>query len=100
MSSESDFPGGTVVKDKPANGGDARDSSWVRSLVWEDALEQEVTIHSSIFPWEIPWTVEPGGLQSMGSQRVRHDSAHSVIRKPVLVPHSPFYRLRLELSSS
>ena len=49
----------------------------VRSLDWEDPLEQEVTIHSSVFPWEIPWTVEPGRLQSMGSQRARHDSAHT-----------------------
>ena len=60
MSSESDFPGGAVVKDKPTNSGDTRDSG--SSLGWEDPLEQEVTIHSSIFPWEIPWTVEPGGL--------------------------------------
>ena len=45
----------------------------VRSLVWEDPLEKEVAAHSSIFAWKIPWTEEPGGLQFMGSQRVRHD---------------------------
>ena len=39
----------------------------------EDPLEKKVATHSSIFPWEIPWTEEPGGLQSMGLQRVRHD---------------------------
>ena len=45
----------------------------VRSLGREDALEEEMATHSSILAWEIPWTEEPGGLQSMGSQRVRHD---------------------------
>ena len=46
---------------------------WVRSLGLEDPLEEEMTTHSSILAWRIPWTEEPGGLQSMGSQRVRHD---------------------------
>ena len=41
---------------------------WVRSLGWEDPLEEEMTTHSNILAWEIPWTEEPGGLQSMGSQ--------------------------------
>ena len=39
---------------------------------WEDPLEKERTTHFSFFAWEIPWTEEPGGLQSMGSPRVRH----------------------------
>ena len=43
------------------------------TLGWEDPLEKEMAIHSSILGWKIPWTEEPGGLQSMGSQRVRHD---------------------------
>ena len=43
------------------------------SLGWEDPLEEEMATHSSIPAWEIPWTEELGGLQSMGSQRVRHD---------------------------
>ena len=43
--------------------------TWVRSLGQEDALEKEMETHSSILAWEIPWTEEPGGLQSMGSQR-------------------------------
>ena len=41
----------------------------VRSLSWEDPLEKELATHSSILAWEIPWTEEPGGLQSMGSQK-------------------------------
>ena len=47
----------------------------VRSLGQEDPLEKEMATHSSILAWEIPWTEEPGGLQSMGSQRVRRDWA-------------------------
>ena len=42
--------------------------TWVRSLGWEDPLEEEMAIHSSILVWKIPWIEEPGGLQSMGSQ--------------------------------
>ena len=45
----------------------------VRSLGWEDLLEKEMATHSSILAWEMPWTEEPGGLWSIGSQRVRHD---------------------------
>ena len=45
----------------------------IRSLGWEDPLEKEMATHSSILAWRIPWTEEPGGLQSTGSQRVRHD---------------------------
>ena len=44
--------------------------TWVRSLAWEDPLEEGVATHSSILAWRIPWTEEPGGLQSIGSQRV------------------------------
>ena len=47
--------------------------TWVRSLGWEDLVEKEMATHSSILAWKIPWTEEPGRLQSMGSQRVRHD---------------------------
>ena len=47
--------------------------TWVRSLGWEDPLEKEIAIHTSILAWRIPWTEEPGRLQSMGSQRVGHD---------------------------
>ena len=45
----------------------------VRSLDWEDPLEKEMETHSSTLAWKIPWIEEPGMLQSMGSQRVRHD---------------------------
>ena len=45
----------------------------VWSLGWEDPLEEEMTTHSNILAWEIPWTEERAGLQSMGSQRVRYD---------------------------
>jgi len=47
--------------------------AWVPSLGWEDPLEKEMTAHSGIHAWRIPCTEEPGGLQSMESQRVRHD---------------------------
>ena len=54
----------------------AMQENWVQSLGWEDPLEKEMATHSSTLAWKIPWiswTVEPGGLQSMGSQRVGHD---------------------------
>ena len=61
-----------VVKNLPANSGDERDVV-VRPLGWEDPLEERMATHSSILAWKIPWTEEPGELQSMGLQRVRHD---------------------------
>ena len=51
----------------------AMQETWVRSLGQEDPLEKGMATHSSILAWIIPWTEEPGGLQSTGSQRVRHD---------------------------
>ena len=59
-----------MVKNLPA-----KQETWVHSLVLEDALKKEKATHSSILAWEILWAEEPGGLQSLGSQRVRHDSA-------------------------
>ena len=47
--------------------------TWFRSLGWEDPLEEGMTTHSSIHAWRIPWIEEPGGLQSIGLQRVRHN---------------------------
>ena len=47
--------------------------TWVQPLGRKDPLEKEMATHSSILAWKIPWTEEPDGLQSMGSQRVRHD---------------------------
>ena len=46
---------------------------YIQSLCWEDPLEKEMAPHSSILAWRIPWTEEPGGLQFVGSQGVRHD---------------------------
>ena len=60
-----------VVKNPPASAGDVRDQ--VQSLDWEDPLEEGMATHFSILAWRIQWTEEPGGLQSIGSQRVRHD---------------------------
>ena len=64
------FSGGTVVKNLPA-----MQEMWVISLEREDPLEKGMATHSSILAWKIPWTEEPGRLQSMGSQRVGHDWA-------------------------
>ena len=47
--------------------------TWVQPLSWEDLLEKEMATHSSTLAWKIPWMEEPGRLQSMESQRVRHD---------------------------
>ena len=51
----------------------AMQETWVQSLGQEDPLEKEMATHSSILAWRIPWTGEPGGLQSMGWQRVGHN---------------------------
>ena len=64
-----------VAKKLPANAGDTETRVW--SLGQEVPLEKEVATHSSALAWEIPWSEEPGGLQSMGPQRVRHDWAHT-----------------------
>ena len=51
----------------------AMQETWVRSLGWEEPLEKEMVAHSSSLAWKIPWMEEPGSLQSMGLQRIRHD---------------------------
>ena len=53
-----------MVKSPPA-----MQETWIRSLGWEDPLEKEMATHSNILAWKIPWTEEPGRLQSMGSQK-------------------------------
>ena len=72
--------------------------TWVWSLGWEDPLEKEMAAHSSILAWKIPWTAESGRLPSMGSQRVRHDWATSLLLSKVpgifcvflcSIPHLP-----------
>ena len=60
-------PGGSGIKDPPANAGDVGEQ--VRSLDLEDPLEEGMATHSSVLAWGIPCTEEPGGLQSMGSQK-------------------------------
>ena len=77
------IPGGSVGKESTCNAGEPGlilgrihlQYRWprVQSLGGEDPLEKEITSHTSNLAWEIPWTEEPGGLQSMGSQRFRHD---------------------------
>ena len=60
-----------MVKNPPAV--QESQETQVRSLGWEDPLEEETATHSGIFAWRIPWTEEPGGLRSIGLQRVGHD---------------------------
>ena len=64
------FPGGSEVKASACNAGDVHSIPGMGS-----SLGKEIAMHSSILAWEIPWTEEPCGLQSMGSQRVAHDWA-------------------------
>ena len=66
------FPGGTRGKEPPVNARDIRDVGLIPGSQ-EDPLEEGMTTHSSILPWRILWTEESGGLQAIGSQRVRHD---------------------------
>ena len=68
ISDDRSFPGGSVVKNSPA-----KQEAQVRSLAREDLLEEKTATHCSILAWKIPWTDQPGRLQSMGSQRVRHN---------------------------
>ena len=62
-----DFLTGSAVKNPPA-----MQETWVQLLVQEDLLEEGMATHSSILAWRISWTELPGGLQSMGSRRLRH----------------------------
>ena len=60
-----------MVKNLPDNAADAK--TWVQSLGQEDPLEEEMATHSSILAWTTPWAEEPGGLQSVQTQRVGHN---------------------------
>ena len=75
------FPGGPVEKNPPAM--QKTQQVWVWSLSYIDPLEEEMATHSSILAWKISWTEEPGGLQSMGSQRVGHDWATSLTHSQI-----------------
>ena len=74
------FPSGSVVKNLPA-----MQETRVLSLGQEDPLEKEIATHSSFLAWEIPRTEKPGRLQSMGSQRIRHDRATSFLEVTQLI---------------
>ena len=76
--------GDSVVKNLPAV-----QEMWVISLDQEDPLEKGMATHSSILAWKIPWTEEPGRLQSMGSQRVGHDLVTEQPQQCSLNSHHP-----------
>ena len=75
------FPSGSVVKNSPA----VRETQ-VRSLGQEAPMEKEMATHSSVLAWEIPWTEEPGRMQSTGSQRVRQNLATKQ-QQQILITH-------------
>ena len=66
----------TVVKNLPADAGDTRNVGF--TLGWGDALQKEMATHSSNLDWKIPWTEEPGGVQSMGSPSQLHTIEHCI----------------------
>ena len=76
---------------------------WVRSLGWEDPLEKETATHSSIPAWGSPWTEEPGGLQSMGSQRVGHERISNthvqVLTGPIPTPSNKLMKRNIQVLS-
>ena len=74
-----------MVKNLPA-----MQETWVKSLGWEDLLEKGMATHSSVLAWEIPWTEEPGGLPSMGLQRVGYDRATKTKNLYLLTPYRDF----------
>ena len=78
-----------MVKNLPA-----MQETWLQSLGWKDSLEKEITTHSNILAWKIPWTEGPGGLQSTESQRAGHFKSlsrarHFVTPWPIRSMHSP-----------
>jgi len=81
----------SMVKNPPA-----MRETWVRSLGWEDLLEEGMATHSSILAWRIPWTEEPGGLQSIGLQRTGHDweTKHNPLLKGKLLSEHKYCGFR------
>ena len=65
--------GGTVLVAQMVKNLPAMPETWVQSLGWENLLEKEMATHPSIVAWRIPWTEEPGALQSLGLQRLGHN---------------------------
>ena len=90
------FPGGSVVKNPPAVQETQEIQVWF--LGWEDPLEEGTATHSSILAWRIPWTEEPGGLQSMGLQRshtwLKRQSTHIYM---LSIMHFIFYLFLVEI---
>ena len=70
---------------------------WVRSLDQEDSLEEGMATHSSILAWRIPWTEEPGGLQSMRMPRVGHDWVHTYTKSDKELPRTSLVVQRLRI---
>ena len=89
-----DFSNGSVIKNPPAV--QETKESWVPPLVQEDPLEEEMATHSTILAWEILQTEEPGGLQSIELQRVRHDWAC----RPTQYFSKPFHKVALMFKNS
>ena len=85
------FPGGSVVKNSSP-----MQETWVQFLCWEDPLEKEMATHTRILAWKIPWTEEPGRLQSMESQRVGH---YFVTKQPYSTYLIRFLATELDLFS-
>ena len=83
------FPSGSASKESTGNAGDTDEGS---TLGWEDPLEEEMATHSSILVWEVPWTEEPDGLQSKGSQRVKHkQTTKHLLTLPLELPSNTHY---------
>ena len=80
------LPGDSVLKNSPAM--QEPQETWVRSLGWEDPLEEGMAAHSSVPAWRIPWAGEPGGLPSMGLHRVGDDC--SDLARMYLIPYRTF----------
>ena len=72
----------------------------VQSLGWEDPLEKGIATHSSILAWRIPWTEEPGSLQSRGSRRVRHGLATNTTQTTFIFPQVQTLRIPEQNQSS
>ena len=89
---------GSAVKNPPSV--QETQEMWARSLGWEDPLEKKMATHSSILAWKIPWTEEPGGLQSVGPRRVCHDEAHTHGYIPIPQHHQIPWKPAILVSSA